>query len=421
MRRWRILLAIIAVVSFGIALYYPITYRMAEESNNSSMEELSAMRHRVMDAENLASEGVPTATDSVGTVPEATEPSGAADAPEATAVTNQTEAPAEPTIVPEGTAIALSAPTDAPETPGATVGAPVVTEVPGATVGVPVITEVPAPTPTLAPGETAASMPVSTATLPPEAFILFGVPGMTPPPTPTPRPTLTPSPEPSPTPNRRVYQSEVLPYPLKEKVEFDESRILPELKEIYELNHDLVGWITIPGTNVDYPVVQSDDMDFYLHHDFYGADNNNGQIILDTLCDPYTPSYNLIISGHHMNNGSMFGRLPDYKDESYWKDRKFVEFDTLMARGRYVIFAAFYSADYDEDEEGFRYNADICYRMEAEKWLEEVRENQLYDTGIDAEFGDEFVTLTTCNRSRRKDGRFVVVCRKVREGEEFDE
>ena len=95
---------------------------------------------------------------------------------------------------------------------------------------------------------------------------------MTPPPTPTPRPTLTPSPEPSPTPNRRVYQSEVLPYPLKEKVEFDESRILPELKEIYELNHDLVGWITIPGTNVDYPVVQSDDMDFYLHHDFYGAD-----------------------------------------------------------------------------------------------------------------------------------------------------
>jgi sortase B len=79
--------------------------------------------------------------------------------------------------------------------------------------------------------------------------------------------------------------------------------------------------------------------------------------------------------------------------------------------------AAFYSADYDEDEEGFRYNADIQYKIDADQWLEEIREEQLYDTGIDAEFGDEFITLTTCERSRHKEGRFVLILRKLREGE----
>lgn len=141
---------------------------------------------------------------------------------------------------------------------------------------------------------------------------------------------------------------------------------------------------------------------------------------MDANCDPYTPSYNLVISGHHMKNGSMFGKLPEYRSKNYWEKHKTLEFDTLMTRKQYVIFAAFYSADYDEDEEGFRYNADIQYRREVEHWLDEVRENQLYDTGIDVAFGDEFLSLTTCDRSRHREGRFVVVCRKVREGETFE-
>ena len=98
----------------------------------------------------------------------------------------------------------------------------------------------------------------------------------------------------------------------------------------------------------------------------------------------------------------------------------FLYFDSLMARKAYVIFAAFYSADYDEDEEGFRYSANIDYRLEVEQWLKEIRENQLYDTGVDVRFGDEFITLTTCNRARHRNGRFVVVCRRIREGENFE-
>ena len=241
--------------------------------------------------------------------------------------------------------------------------------------------------------------------------------------TPAPRiPTVwnvTPTPEPSPTPVWDEYTGP-LPYPMLEKVELDTNAILPELRDIYDLNHELVGWITIPGTVIDYPVVQCQDNDYYLEHDFYGNSNINGQIILDNQCDPYTPSYNLILSGHHMKNGSMFGDLPEYRNQVYWEKHKLIEFDSLMFRKQYVVFAAFYSADYDENEEGFRYNANIQYNMEAKHWLREIEENQLYDTGIDVRFGDEFITLTTCNRARHRNGRFVVVCRRVREGETFE-
>ena len=253
-------------------------------------------------------------------------------------------------------------------------------------------------------------------------------------PTPSPAPLFSPAPAatpdrgeatqarplgPSPTPDRSIRKGP-LPYALKEKVVLDKAAILPELRDIYNLNNDLMGWINIPDTVIDYPVVQSEDPDFYLSHDFYGEENINGQIILDILCDPYTPSYNLVVSGHHMKNGSMFGGLPEYRNKSYWEKHKFLELDTLMERKHYILFACFYSADYDEDETGFRYNAIIDYKMDADRWLEEIVENQLYDTGIERAFGDEFITLTTCDRSRHKNGRFVVVGRRIREGETFE-
>ena len=242
---------------------------------------------------------------------------------------------------------------------------------------------------------------------------------ITPSPTPSPTPTPTPTPQPSPTPDRSI-RTGALAYAYLDKKNLDESKILPELRDIYELNHDLVGWIYIEDTGIDYPVVQTEDSEFYLTHDFYGENNANGHIILDMNCDPYTPSYNLVISGHHMNSGAMFAKLLQYSKQKFWEEHKIVEFDTLMARKQYVIFAVFYSADYDEDEEGFRYNADIQYKLDADQWLEEIRENQIFDTGIDVGFGDEFITLTTCDRSRRRNGRFVAVARRIREGEKIE-
>ena len=216
--------------------------------------------------------------------------------------------------------------------------------------------------------------------------------------------------------SERYGTVQALPYPEKEKVQFSEDQILPQYREIYELNNDLVGWLCIPGTVIDYPVVRNEDPEYYLERDFYGKPNSNGQLILDSACDVWTPSYNLVISGHNMNSGRMFAQLCNYSSEGFWSNHKTLTFDSLVREGEYVVIGAFFSADYEETEEGFRYNADIQYRIDATTWLNQVKENSIYQTGIDAEFGDEFLTLTTC-QYHRADGRFVVVARRVREGE----
>ena len=400
--RWlRILLVVVAVACFAVALSYPIRYRLKQESNNSALDQLAEMRHRAQ-SQLGGTDDAPEATRSSETgLPRAEATEGPEIfipvAPDEDEILRQAGLSwAKTTQPPEDEA------TEPPEVSLPQVGAtePPEVSLPGAE---------DTPRPTRAPGVTPGFDDLRLDYNPHARQTAIAALTAIPTAEPTPAPTL----------DRFAYDGP-LPYPMKEKVKFDESAILPELRDIYELNHDLIGWLTIPGTIIDYPVVQVEDSEYYLEHDFYGNSNMNGQIILDSNCDPYTPSYNLVISGHHMQNGSMFGDLPEYRNKSYWEKRKFVEFDTLMARKQYVIFAVFYSADYDEDEEGFRYNADVRYLLDTRHWLEEIEENKLYDTGIDVAFGDEFITLTTCNRVLHKNGRFVVVCRRIREGETFE-
>ena len=402
MKILKVLLILIAVACIGVALSYPIRYKLELDSNNNELEELSNMRRKVMEEQHIG-------MDAEAQTPEAAPPEQA-QAPETTG---------EP----------------APETPAQTEAAQ--PEAPAATEAAQPQPETVTQPPEM-PAQKEAAQPeaaqTEAAAQPPERDAVTAPP-VTPTPgimdlllddafisTPTPRatstPTPTPGPSPSPTPDRSIRNGPST-YKDKQKIRLDENSILPELKDIYALNNDLVGWLYIDDTNIDYPVVQSDDRTFYLSHDFYGRSNANGQIILEDKCDPYTPSYNLVLSGHHMNSGAMFGRLGKYKDKAYWETHKIVEFDTLMARKRYVIFGAFYSADYNENEEGFRYSADIQYKMDADMWLDEIKANQIYDTGVKVEFGDEFITLTTCDHSRRHNGRFVVVARRIREGEKI--
>ena len=197
-----------------------------------------------------------------------------------------------------------------------------------------------------------------------------------------------------------------------------EPVILEECKPLLELNPDYVGWLTIEGTEIDYPVLQTEDEEYYLTHDFYGEENVNGQLILDAGCDIKQPSYNLVISGHNMKSGKMFADLKRYSSQSYWKRHKTLQFNSLYRHGEYVIFAAFYSKDYDVDEEGFRYNADIRFGFEMTAYLDDIDEVKAYETGVDVRFGDELITLSTCS-SHTDECRFVVVARKIREGEEY--
>lgn len=207
------------------------------------------------------------------------------------------------------------------------------------------------------------------------------------------------------------------PTPAPTPFVFDENKILPEYKPLYEQNRDMVGWLKIEGTMIDYPVLQRQDEEYYLTRDFYGNNNSSGQLILDAQCDPFTPDPNLVISGHDMKSGKMFGTLQEYASKSFGLKHPIIEFDTLFRRGQYKLVAAFYAWDYQKREDGFRYNVDIRYRLEMLQFLKELDEVKLYDTGVPVAFGDPMIMLSTCSH-QTDDSRFVVVARRLRDGEQ---
>lgn len=192
------------------------------------------------------------------------------------------------------------------------------------------------------------------------------------------------------------------------------NEILPEYAELYEKNNDLVGWLCIPDTRINYPVMQTkEEMEYYLHRDFDGNDDVNGLPFLDARCDVNPPTTNLLIYGHSMNSGAMFAGLADYKDYEFYRNHKTIYFDTVQERGEYEVVAVFQSRVAYVDEVTFRYYNFIQADTEEEfnSFLSAVEKLAYYDTGVDAVYGDRLLTLSTCDREIT-DGRLVVLARK---------
>jgi len=179
---------------------------------------------------------------------------------------------------------------------------------------------------------------------------------------------------------------------------------------LFEQNQDFIGWISIDGTNINYPVMQTlDNPDYYLRHSFEKIWSDYGVPYIDEACIMGI-SNNVVIYGHHMNDGSMFAELCNYTDEDFWREHPTIRFDTLSSFGEYEIVAVF---KFNTNKETFKYN-EWTNMNEAEfsEYMEEVHARQLYDTGIDAEYGDQLLTLSTCEYTY-KNGRLVVVAKKV--------
>ena len=179
---------------------------------------------------------------------------------------------------------------------------------------------------------------------------------------------------------------------------------------LFEQNQDFIGWISIDGTNINYPVMQTpDNPDYYLKHSFEKIWSDYGVPYIDEACIMGI-SNNVVIYGHHMNDGSMFAELCNYTDEDFWREHPTIHFDTLSSFGEYEIVAVF---KFNTNKETFKYN-EWANMNEAEfsEYMEEVHARQLYDTGIDAEYGDQLLTLSTCEYTY-KNGRLVVVAKKV--------
>ena len=190
--------------------------------------------------------------------------------------------------------------------------------------------------------------------------------------------------------------------------------VLEEYKNLLNKNKRLIGWVKIDDTKIDYPVMQTVDNEYYLDHNANQEYDKNGSIFMDKDCDVLKPSTNFILYGHHMKSGQMFGNLDEYENQSYYEAHPFIRFDTIYERGMYQVMYVFRSRVFNEEEIVFKYYQfiDAVSEQEFESNMQSMADLAIYDTGVTAKYGDQLLTLSTCDY-QEKNGRFVVVAKKV--------
>ncbi len=205
---------------------------------------------------------------------------------------------------------------------------------------------------------------------------------------------------------------------LSEEQSKETAVMLPKFTQLYEENPDFTGWLRIPGTKIDYPVMtRSGDNNYYLDKNFEQQHDKNGLLILDYRNDIENTAgvpQNFIIYGHNMRTGVMFGTLKNYKEKTFCDEHRTIRFDTLYEESEYRVVAAMLSGVAYEDEDVFRYYDAIDTSTEENFYVfrENVLGNAIYTTEETLEYGDTCLILSTCD-NYKEDGRFVLVAKKV--------
>lgn len=191
-------------------------------------------------------------------------------------------------------------------------------------------------------------------------------------------------------------------------------------EDLLKQNSDMVGWLKIEDTKMDYPVMLTpNNEEFYLRLNFDKEYEYRGTPFLNGEVDLKNEDDNMIIYAHNMDDGTMFGVLRKYTNYDYYKKHKEIQFDTLYRNGTYEIFAVFKTVDNPEHDLYINYYDFFNARNEEEfdYQINLYKNASFYDTGITPKYGDKLLTLSTCEYSN-KNGRLVVVARKVdKEGE----
>lgn len=164
----------------------------------------------------------------------------------------------------------------------------------------------------------------------------------------------------------------------------DAPPILEQYQTLYNSNKRLIGWLKIDDTNIDYPVMQCDDNEFYLSHNFDSEEDKAGAIFLDCNCDVLKKNDNMIIYGHHLTSGRMFSQLGDYEKQSFFEKHQYIQFDTIYEQRLYQVMFAFRSKVYNEDDVVFKYYQFINANSEEEfnSYMLEMNDKSFYETGV---------------------------------------
>lgn len=182
-----------------------------------------------------------------------------------------------------------------------------------------------------------------------------------------------------------------------------------------ELNPDFVAWIKIDGTNIDYPVMQSNnEPDLYWRKNFYKRYSNMGTPYAEEWCDVDKPSDNITIYGHHMKDGSMFANLEYFEKKDFYDKHKYITLDTENYIGTYEIITIYKTVVYTGKDDEFKFweFKDAENEEEFNNFINTTKNLQLYDTGVSAEYGDKLISLVTCEYSKTN-GRLVVVAKLI--------
>ncbi|WP_050741169.1 class B sortase [Acetobacterium bakii] len=172
------------------------------------------------------------------------------------------------------------------------------------------------------------------------------------------------------------------------------------------MNPDTVGWVLIEGTPLNYPVVQTDNNDYYLSHNFERNAAIEGTVFLDYVC-PSENTRNNILYGHYMQDESMFGVLWQYQNEAYFKVHPIIQYDRPGNPGKWEIFSVYITeADYDYRRPEFTDNTEFI------NYMNRVKKRSLYDTGVVLSPTDEVLTLSTCIYTF-DDARLAIHARKI--------
>ncbi len=202
---------------------------------------------------------------------------------------------------------------------------------------------------------------------------------------------------------------------VKKKINPADLTVLKKYKELYKQNKDLAGWLSIEGTVINYPVMQTGEKnaDFYLHHDFEKKESDHGTLFVDARNDYVNRDTNLIIYGHNMRDGTMFGGLKSFMDQEYFKNHQKLVFDTIYEKAEYRIVAVCLSKVNYQDDHTFRYYnfLNASNKEEFQAFLANIQQLTVFDQKIDISYGDELLTLSTCN-SYVQDGRLFLIAKK---------
>lgn len=181
-----------------------------------------------------------------------------------------------------------------------------------------------------------------------------------------------------------------------------------DLNTCQAINPDFIGWLTIPGTDIDYPVVLTSDAEFYLPHDFTGRESIIGCLFSLDRTD-YQTSRNIAVYGHHMRRSrstTMFQLLHEYKSADFCASHSEIQFDTLYGSRSYTVFAVIRKRESDWDTAVADFDSAVSYQA----FLDRAKARSLYDTGVNVTADDRILTLITCDRDYHSaDGQLVVM------------